>query len=94
MAETAQQVTDRQFKEELLDGLIKRKMLAQLLNEPEQNLIASENQLPRVDTFKNVPTSYGQMEDQTSVDYLSKPSIRYVRKPMYEALINTYFGGR
>ena len=69
-------------------------MLAQLLNEPEQNLIASENQLPRVDTFKNVPTSYGQMEDQASVDYLSKPSIRYVRKPMYEALINTYFGDK
>ena len=88
------QAVKSQFKEDLLDGLRKRKMLAQLLNVPESDLIASENQPMRVDSFKEVPTAQGMMSDIGIAEYTNTGSLPLVRKPMYEALINTYFGDR
>lgn len=94
MENKSAQIVKKQFEDELLEGLRKRKMLAQLLSVPESDLIASENQPLRIDTFKEVPTAQGMMSDIGEAEYLNKSSLPMVRKPMYEALINTYFGDR
>ncbi len=94
MENKSARVVEKQFEDELLDGLKKRKMLAQLLKVPESDLIKSENNPLRIDTFKEIPTAQRVMSDIGEAEFLNYGSLPMVRKPMYEALIKTYFGER
>lgn len=87
MENKSAQIVKKQFSEDLLEGLRKRKMLANLLGVPEAQIIASEQQPNRVDSFQEIPTAQGMMSDVGQADYMSAPSLPLVRKPMYDVLI-------